>query len=165
MRTVLYPGSFDPVTSGHLDLIARAAVCFDEVIVGVLYNAQKQAGTFPVEERLALIEKATAHLAGVRAQAFTGLLVDAAKACGAQAVIRGLRTVSDVDVELQMARLNLRMGGVETLMLASSPEVVHINATMVREIGRLGGDLRGFVPESVRNEIAVHLRAIGAPKG
>lgn len=164
MHTVLYPGSFDPITSGHLDLIARAAACFDEVIVGVLYNAQKQAGTFPVAQRLALIEKATAHLKGVRAQAFTGLLVDAARDCGAQAVIRGLRTISDVDIELQMARLNLLMGGVETLMLASSPEVVHINATMVREIGRLGGNLHGFVPASVHDEIASHLCTIGAPK-
>lgn len=154
MKTVLYPGSFDPVTTGHMDLIIRASERFERVIVGVLYNPQKPAGVFSVAERIALLEAAVAPLGNVTVQAFDGLLVDAARACGADAVLRGLRTSADVEGELEMARLNRQIGGVETLMLAASPQVVHVSATMVRVIGRHGGDLSGLVPETLRERIA-----------
>ena len=154
MRTVLYPGSFDPVTAGHMDLISRAAGRFERVIVGVLHNPGKQEGAFSVAERLALLQKAVAPYPNVEVAAFEGLLVRAAEACGAEGVLRGLRGLGDAESELQMARLNRQMAGVETVFMAASPEVTHISASMVRQIGRLGGDLRGLVPAALLKEIS-----------
>lgn len=149
MRTALYPGSFDPVTLGHLDIIRRAAALFDRVTVGVLYNAQKPSGAFSIPERLSLVEAVCKGLPNVEVHAFEGLLVEAVRTCRADAVIRALRTSADLEIELQMARLNRQLGGVETLMLAASPQVVHISSGMVREVGRLGGSLEGLVPEAI----------------
>lgn len=157
MRTVLYPGSFDPVTNGHMDIIERAAALFDTVVVGVLHNAQKPSGAFPATERVQLLKAATAHLPGVHVNAYEGLLVDAVRECGADAVVRGLRSMGDADIELQMARLNRQLGQIETLMLAASPEVCHISASMVRDIGRHGGDLSGLVPMALCARIAEKL--------
>lgn len=154
MRKVLYPGSFDPVTTGHEDIIVRAAAMFDAVVVGVMYNPQKASGAFSIEERLALLRTVTAPFPHVSVQAFDGLLVDAARAAGADAVLRGLRTMADADTETQMARLNRQVGQVETLLLTASPAVSHVSATMAREIGRLGGALSGLVPESIRRQVA-----------
>lgn len=154
MRKVLYPGSFDPVTTGHEDIIVRACALFDEVIVGVLYNPHKASGAFSIEERLALLRAVTAPFPNIRVKAFGGLLVDAVRACGADAVIRGLRTMADADVEVQMARLNRQMGQVETLLIPATPAVSHVSATMAREIGRFGGNLTGLVPESIRRQVA-----------
>lgn len=153
MRTVLYPGSFDPVTYGHMDLIERAAKMFDRVIVGVLYNPDKRSGMFEIEERLEILRKATAHLENVEARAFTGLLVDAVRQCGADAVLRGLRSNADADIELQMARINREIGGVETLMMASCPEKSHISSSMVRQIAALGGKYEHMVPEAARDAL------------
>ena len=153
MRTALYPGSCDPVTAGHLDILTRASRMFDRVIVGVLHNPKKPSGAFSVDERLALLSEAANGLSNVEARAFSGLLVDAARACGADVVVRGIRGFSDVEIELQMARLNLKIGGVETVFLAAAPEVSQISAGMVREIARLGGNVRGLVPETVRQQI------------
>lgn len=150
MRTVLYPGSFDPITTGHMDVIARAAAMFEQVIIGVLHNPAKPSGAFPPAERLRLIEQATAPLSNVRAALFDGLLIDAARACRADAVIRGLRTMGDAESELQMARLNRQIGDIETIFLAAAPGVMHISSDMVRQIGRGGGSLGGLVPESIR---------------
>lgn len=154
MQTALYPGSFNPVTCGHMDIIRRAAALFDRVVVGILHNPQKPATAFSIRERLSLLEAACAGLANVEARAFEGLLVDAARACSANAVIRALRSEADAAIELQMARLNRQLGGVETLILAASPEVVHISAGMVREVGGLGGSLCGLVPETIRPRVA-----------
>ena len=159
MRTVLYPGSFDPVTTGHMDIIRRAAAQFERVIVGVLYNPEKPTGAFPVAERLDLLKTAVADLSNVEVGAYAGLLVDVAASCGADAVIRSLRTAADLDAELQMARLNRQMSGIETLFLASAPEMVHISSSMVRVIGQHGGDIRGLVPELIEERVAKGLKA------
>lgn len=161
MRTVLYPGSFDPITTGHMDLIRRASARFDTVIVGVLHNSAKPGGAFPVSERLALIEAACEGLCNVRVQAFEGLLVEAVRACGADAVLRGLRTTADVDIELQMARINRQLADVETLFMAAAPEVVHVSASLVREVGRYGGNLAGLVPDTIITRVAQVLRGQG----
>lgn len=158
MQTVLYPGSFDPVTTGHMDIIRRVAGLFDRVIVGILHNAEKPSGAFSVTERIVLLEDATAGLPNVEIQAFSGLLVDAVESSGAQAVVRGLRSAADVEIELQMARLNRHIGGVETLLLAAQPQVVHVSASMVREVGRYGGDLRGLVPDEILTRVVEGLR-------
>lgn len=157
MRTALYPGSFDPVTVGHMDVIVRAAAQFDRVIVGILHNPGKPSGTFSIEERIALLEKAVKGLEGVTVKAYAGLLVDAARKAGADLVIRGIRTGADVEMELQMARLNRQIGGVETLFFAASPGTVHISAEMVRQIGRMGGNLQGLVPDSLVHSIGTAL--------
>ncbi|MDL2318008.1 pantetheine-phosphate adenylyltransferase [Eubacteriales bacterium OttesenSCG-928-A19] len=158
MRTVLYPGSFDPVTAGHLDIIRRAAARFEQVIVAVMHNPQKATGAFPVEERIELLKAATCGLDNVQIRAFDGLLVDAARACQVDGVIRGLRSTADTEIELQMARLNRQLGDVETVFMAATPAVMHISANMVREVGRLGGNLRGLVPEEIRPRVAEALR-------
>ncbi|MCL1964599.1 MAG: pantetheine-phosphate adenylyltransferase [Firmicutes bacterium] len=154
MRTVLYPGSFDPVTAGHMDIISRAAARFERVIIGVLRNPEKTTDAFSPAERLSLLRKAAAPYPNVEAAVFEGLLARAAEACGADGVLRGLRTAGDVESEFMMARLNRQMAGVETVFLAASPAVSHISASMVRQIGRLGGDLRGLVPENLLEEIS-----------
>lgn len=145
----LFPGSFDPVTLGHLEIIERASALFDLLVVGVFHNPQKQTGAFCVEERLALLERACGALQNVKARAFDGLVADAVGKCRADVIVRGVRTGQDIETELQMARLNRKLCGAETFFLAASPHTVHISASMVREIGRLGGDLAGLVPKAV----------------
>lgn len=149
MRTVLYPGSFDPITLGHLDVIRRASARFERVVVGVLHNPQKR-GALDIETRIRCIREATKDFPNVEAKAFSGLLTQAARDCGADAVLRGLRNASDFDFEAQMARLNLSVGGVETIFLVASPEVSHISASMAREIASFGGDVGALVPEIAR---------------
>lgn len=152
MKTALYPGSFDPVTVGHEEIIRRASALFDRVIVGVLYNPNKAGGALNVEKRMDLLRAVTAELPNVEVAAFAGLLVDAVRQCGADVVLRGVRAESDVPTELQMARVNRHLSGVETLFLASSPETVAISSSIAREVARFGGSLRGIVPECVREE-------------
>lgn len=153
MRSVLYPGSFDPVTVGHMDLIRRASALFERVVVGVLHNTQKPLQAFSIEQRISLLQEAASGLINVEVCAYSGLLVDAVRQSNVDGVLRGLRAGMDFDMEQQMARLNRQMAGVETVFLAASPSVLHISASMVREVGRLGGDLRGLVPDSVRERI------------
>lgn len=153
MRKALYPGSFDPVTVGHLDIIRRAAAQFERVVVGVLHNPQKASGAFSIAERIQLLEEVTRALSNVEVQALSGLLVDAVAACGADGVVRGLRGSADTETEMQMARLNRQMSGVETVFFAAAPDIMHISASMVREIGRYGGTLAGMVPEALRQRI------------
>lgn len=152
----LCPGSFDPITLGHLDIIGRACGLFDEVLVGVGRNTTKNA-LFDTEQRIELIERSTAELTGangVRALAMSGLLVDFCQAHDVQVVVKGVRGGADFDHELQMAQLNERMaerGGhrVETVVLPASIEVGFISSTMVREVATLGGDVTQFVPAPV----------------
>ncbi|MFL6415123.1 MAG: pantetheine-phosphate adenylyltransferase [Bryobacteraceae bacterium] len=145
----IYPGSFDPLTNGHLDVIARGSKLVDRLIVAVLTNTQK-APLFNVSERLEIIREATAQLANVEVGGFEGLLVDYAAAQNATVIIRGIRAISDYENELQMALLNRRMRPeIETVFLMASEEYSFVSSRMIREISHLGGDVTGFVPPIV----------------
>ena len=153
MRTAFYPGTFDPVTNGHLDLIERTLRLFDRVIVAV-GKARDKSPMFTVEERLALIRDAVEGLDGVRVIAFDGLLVNAVRENEAAAVIRGLREVSDFEYEFQMALMNRRLAAeIETVFLMPNERYTYLNSTIVKEVARLGGDLEGLVPENVLAEL------------
>ena len=147
--TAIYPGSFDPVTDGHLDVITRAARFADHLIVAVLNNSQKQP-LFPVGERVSMLEEATAALANVSVASFAGLLVDYAAERKANLIIRGIRAISDYETELQMAAINRRMRPeLETIFLLGSEEYAFISSRMVKEIISHGGDVSQFVPPAV----------------
>jgi pantetheine-phosphate adenylyltransferase len=149
MRRAIYPGSFDPITNGHLDVIERARKLFDEVIVAVAHNDQKE-GLFSLQERLDLLQATIGKLDNVRIAKFEGLLVEFAVAEKAAAVIRGLRAVSDFEFEFQMALMNRKLeGAVETLFLMPKEEYTYLSSRIIKEIARLGGDVTGFVPASV----------------
>ncbi len=149
MRRAIYPGSFDPVTNGHLDVIERARKLFDEVIVAVAHNDQKQP-FFTLEERLELLQKTIGDRDHVKVAPLDGLLVDFAVAQNATAVIRGLRAVSDFEFEFQMALMNRKLEArVETIFLMPKEEYTYLSSRIVKEIARLGGDIRQFVPACV----------------
>lgn len=145
---MLYPGSFDPVTNGHMDIICRAARMCDELVVAVMHNPDKR-GFLPVGERVALIEQACAGLNNVRVIAHGGLLIECAAQEKADAVVRGIRPTGDFDSEFQMAQVNRMIGGVETLLLPTSPEMANISSSIVRQIASFGGEISAFVPENV----------------
>lgn len=150
----VYPGSFDPVTNGHLDVIQRATKLVDQLIVAVLQNTSKQS-LFPVEERKEMLREATSHLTRVEVDSFDGLLVDYVTHRRAQAVLRGLRTLSDYESEMQMALLNRRLGnGTETIFLVASEQHSFISSRMMKEIITLGGDVSPFVPPVVVKRLA-----------
>jgi pantetheine-phosphate adenylyltransferase len=146
------PGSFDPVTHGHLDVIRRAAALFDEVIVAVGRNSAKNY-LFTLEERLELVREVTAEWSNVRVEALDGLLVDFARARGAGVLVKGLRFASDFDFELQMAHINAVIGSVETVMLPASSQWATLSSTMIREVASYGGDVAAFVPDVVARQI------------
>jgi pantetheine-phosphate adenylyltransferase len=150
MRRAIYPGSFDPVTNGHLDVIERAVKLFDEVIVAIAVNSQK-APLFSLEDRLRLLKIETAvHGDRVRAVPLEGLLVEYARQAGASAIIRGLRAVSDFEFEFQMALMNRKLeASVETLFLMPKEEYTYLSSRIIKEIARLGGDVTSFVPDCV----------------
>jgi len=149
VRRAIYPGSFDPVTNGHLDVIQRAAKLFDEVIVAVAFNEQKRS-LFAVEERVTLIRETTTGVANVRVARFDGLLVDFARNEGATAVVRGLRAVSDFEFEFQMALMNRKLEPeIETIFMMPAEKYTYLSSRIVKEIGRLGGNVDAFVPVSV----------------
>ena len=153
MVIAVYPGSFDPATYGHLDIIKRASVSFDKVIVGVLHNSAKSP-LFSVEERVKMLKEVTKDLPNVEIIPFDGLLVDFAEQIGADVVIRGLRAITDFEYELQMSQTNQRMKpDIETMFLTTSIEYSYLSSTTVREIAAFGGDVSQFVPEAV--EIAL----------
>jgi pantetheine-phosphate adenylyltransferase len=150
-RRCVCPGSFDPVTNGHLDVIARATTLFDEVVVAVLHNPAKR-GTFSVERRLELVAEALpAEVAGrVRVEAFADrLLVDVCQEVGAGAIVKGLRGGTDFAYELPMARMNRHLTGVETVFLPGDPSLEHVSSSLVKEVHRYGGDVAGLVPDGV----------------
>ncbi|MEY5026493.1 MAG: Phosphopantetheine adenylyltransferase [Verrucomicrobiota bacterium] len=150
MVRALYPGSFDPVTNGHLDVLRRAARLFDEVLVAVAHNDSKHP-LFSTATRITLLEESTRDLPNVRVTSFDGLLVDFARQQQVHALIRGLRAVSDFEYEFQMALMNRSLEPrLETLFLAPSEEYSYLSSRMVKEVSRLGGDVSRFVPESVR---------------
>src|SRR5438128_2933235 len=149
MRRAIYPGSFDPVTNGHLDVIERARKLFDEVVVAVAHNDEKQP-LFSLKERLDLLRKTAGKIDNVRIAEFKGLLVEFAKAEKAGAVIRGLRAVSDFEFEFQMALMNRKLGAdVETIFLMPKEEYTYLSSRLVKEIARLDGDVSKFVPSLV----------------
>jgi pantetheine-phosphate adenylyltransferase len=153
MRTVVYPGSFDPLTNGHLDVIQRATKLFDRVIVAVAKNESKNP-LFTMEERLELVERAVKHLRNVEADAFDGLLVDYVQRRSAQAIIRGLRAVSDFEFEFQLALMNRKLNeNVETIFMMPKDTYVFLSSRIVKEIARLGGDVSTFVPPHVQKAL------------
>jgi pantetheine-phosphate adenylyltransferase len=148
VRTACCPGTYDPVTNGHLDIVARAATVFDRVVVAVLINPAKQP-LFSLEERVAMLKEATVAMPAVEIDAFTGLLVDYARAHDVTAIVKGLRAVSDFDYELQMAQMNYRLAGVETLFMTTNPTWSYLSSSLVKDVARNGGDVAGLVPDFV----------------
>ena len=149
MRRAIYPGSFDPITNGHLDVLQRAVGLFDELVVAVARDNAKQS-LFTVEERVALIQEAAQHIPGVRVTSFDGLLVEFAAQEGAVALVRGLRAVSDFEFEFQLALMNRKLSPtLETVFLMPREELTYISSRLVKEIGRLGGNIDLFVPANV----------------
>ncbi|MFD1007891.1 pantetheine-phosphate adenylyltransferase [Oceanisphaera ostreae] len=154
---VIYPGTFDPITNGHLDLIERASLLFDEVIVGVAFSSSKQP-MFDLEERVALVTAVTRSLGNVRVVGFSGLLVDFAKQHQAKVLIRGLRAVSDFEYEFQLANMNRRlMPELESVFLTPAQENSFISSSLVKEVARHGGDISQFVPEAVTKAISLKI--------
>ncbi len=153
MKTAVYPGTFDPVTNGHLDIIRRAAELYDEVIIGVLHNSAKTP-LFSVEERVNILEKATRDIPGVKVMSFSGLSVEFARQCNAKVIVRGLRAVTDFEYELQMAQTNRVLAPtIDTTFLTTSLEYAYLSSTTVKEVARFDGDISKFVPEFVAEEI------------
>jgi pantetheine-phosphate adenylyltransferase len=153
VATALCPGSFDPVTYGHLDIIERTARHFDDVIVAVIRNPQKTASLFTLEERQEMLGEEIAHLDNVRILFFKGLLVEFAKQHGAEAIVKGLRAVSDFDYELQMAQMNQQLSGIDTFFISTSPQYSFLSSSLVREVARFGGDVSGMVPPKVAERL------------
>ena|ERR1700719_4515447 len=154
MKRAIYPGSFDPVTNGHLDVVERACKLFDEVIVAVAQNDEKQP-LFSLEERIDFLQQTVGKVGNVRIAHFDGLLVEFAMTHQARAVIRGLRAVSDFEFEFQMALMNRKLeGAVETIFLMPKEEYSYLSSRIIKEIGRLGGDISKFVPALVADALA-----------
>ncbi len=153
MSIAVYPGSFDPITCGHLDIIRRGSVLFDEVIIAVLNNGSKNP-LFSAEERVKLIEKSIADLPNCRAVYFDGLLVDFVTKHGAKVVIKGLRAISDFEYEFQMALLNKNLNpDIETLFMVTNSNYSYISSSVVKEIANLGGDFADLVPKEIFNDV------------
>lgn len=160
MNRAISPGTFDPVTTGHLDIIERASGLFDEIVVAVAVNPEKGSGpVFTVEERCEFVRTAVAHLPNVSVRPFGGLLIDLCEELSAQIVVKGLRAVSDFEKEFQMAQLNHRLDtGVETLFMMAIPEYTYLSSSAVKEIAGLGGDVTGLVPPAVADVLAQRLQ-------
>ncbi len=155
--TAIYPGSFDPMTNGHLDLIARGSKLFDHLIVGVLENSAKNP-LFSIAERVEMLREGTGVYPNVEVATFAGLLVNFARARGARAVLRGIRAISDYEYELQMAMLNRRLNPeVETIFLMPDAQYSYVSSRLVKEAARLGGSVDGLVPELVLRRLAARL--------
>ena len=160
MTKACCPGSFDPVTNGHLDVIERAGRLFDEVIVAVSEapsSPTKQQPLFTTEERIELLAEVTSHIEGLRVTTFKGLLVDFCREMGADVVIKGLRAVSDFDYEMQMAQMNARMG-LQTVFLPTSPEYSYLSSSLMKEVITLGGQISGLVPLTVEKRLLERLQ-------
>ncbi len=149
MTVAIYPGTFDPIHLGHLDIIQRAARLFEVLIVGVAHSPEKRP-LFGPEERVAMVQEAVRDLPGVRVEAFADLTVAFARRCGAQVIIKGLRAPMDFDTEMKMAMMNRRLAPeVETLFVPTSPELAYLSSTLIKEVARLGGDVSDLVPPGV----------------
>lgn len=148
MTRAVCPGSFDPVTNGHLDIVVRSARLYDEVVVAVLINPNKQ-GLFTVDERMEMLREVTADLPNVKVESFHGLLVEFCRAHDIPVIVKGIRAVSDFDYELQMAQMNYNLAGVETLFLPTNPVYSFLSSSLVKQVASYGGDVTGQVPELV----------------
>jgi pantetheine-phosphate adenylyltransferase len=156
MSGAVCPGSFDPVTLGHVDILERAAAQFDEVIVAVLFNPKK-SGMFDIDERIAMIEEATAHLPNLRAESGQGLVVDFVRDRGFTAIVKGLRTGTDFEYELQMAQMNKHIAGVDTFFVATTPAYSFVSSSLAKEVATFGGDVSNLLPESVNRRLQAKL--------
>ena len=156
MARVVCPGSFDPVTNGHLDVIGRAAGLHDEVIVAVLINITKKS-LFTVDERIEMLGEVTKDYGNVRVERFHGLLVDFCAANGINAIVKGLRAVSDFEYEMQMAQMNYRLAKIETLFMTTNPLYSFLSSSLIKEIAKYGGDVSGLVPDSVLGRLRARL--------
>jgi pantetheine-phosphate adenylyltransferase len=152
VKKAVCPGSFDPITNGHLDVIERASHLFDEVVIAVLVNNSKSS-LFTIEERIVLARDCVKHLPNVKVDMWSGLLVDYCRENKVDAIVKGLRAVSDFDYELQMAQMNLQLKGVDTLLMATKPAYSFLSSSLVREIARYGGDVSKLVPAGVLSEL------------
>lgn len=144
-KKVIFPGSFDPFTKGHADLVARALQIFDQVVVAIGYNEHK-LGWIPVQERVDALKALYANEPRVTVESYTGLTVDFAKQCGATAILRGIRTVADYEYEMQLADVNKQLSGIETLLLFANPQYSSVSSSMVRELAHFGKDIQPFLP-------------------
>ena len=154
MKIAIYPGSFDPITIGHLDIISRSAKMFSKVIVVVMTNANKSGGSFTVEERVEMIKKCIGNLPNVSVDHYGGLLAEYAAEKGATAIIKGLRAMSDFEYEFQMALTNKKLNpNIETVFLTTSAENMYLSSSMVKQIGAMGGDITDFVPVEIHGKI------------
>jgi pantetheine-phosphate adenylyltransferase len=144
------------VTNGHLDIIERTARHWDEVIVAVTRNPQKAQSRFSLEERQQMLGEAVAHLGNVRIESLTGLVVDFARDHGAEVIVKGLRAVSDFEYELQMAQMNKRLSGIDTFFVSTSPEYSFLSSSLVCEVAKFGGDVKGMVPDGVAERLSQH---------
>jgi pantetheine-phosphate adenylyltransferase len=156
VRRAVCPGSFDPVTNGHLDIVARAATLFDEVVVAVGVNMSKNR-LFTPDERIEMLREATAEIANVRVAGFDGLIVDFCRELGAVAIVKGLRGAGDYEYELPMAQMNSHLTAVETVFLPGAVGNAFVSSSLIREVAALGGDVRGLVPEPVREQLVSRL--------
>jgi len=156
VKRVVCPGSFDPITFGHLDIIERASALFDEVVIAVLVNQTKKT-LFTVDERLAMIAEVTAQYSNVRVDSWSGLLVDYCETHDVKAIVKGLRAVTDFDYELQMSQINLQLKGVETLFMSTAPEHSFVSSSLVKEIATFCGDVSPYVPASIIEKLTARL--------
>jgi pantetheine-phosphate adenylyltransferase len=156
VHRVICPGSFDPVTNGHLDIIGRAARLHEEVIVVLGANLAKE-GLFSVEERVGMLKEVTHDMPNVSVDTFRGLLVDFCRSHGVSAIVKGLRAVSDFEYEMEMAQMNYRLAGVETLFMTANPLYSFLRSSLVKEIARYGGDVRSLVPPAVEKQLRAKL--------
>ena len=157
MSGAVCPGSFDPVTLGHIDIFERAAVQFDEVVVAVLVNPKKE-GMFSLDERIAMIAESTSHLPNLRVESGEGLVVDFVKARGLTAIVKGLRTGTDFEYELQMAQMNKHIAGVDTFFVATTPRYSFVSSSLAKEVATLGGDVSELLPEPVNVRLQAKLK-------
>ena len=162
MKKAVCPGSFDPITNGHLDVIERASHLFDEVVIAVLVNNSKSS-LFTIEERIVLARDCVKHLPNVKVDMWSGLLVDYCRENKVDAIVKGLRAVSDFDYELQMAQMNLQLKGVDTLLMATNPAYSFLSSSLVREIARYGGDVSNLVPAGVLSELTRKAKDSSSP--
>lgn len=164
MRVCVYPGSFDPVTNGHIDIIRRAARMFDKVIVAVVVNPNKTP-VFALSERVGFLEKVLSNMENVEVDSFSGLLIDYMHIKGASVIIRGLRAVSDFEHEFQMALMNKKLDdGIETVFMMTNVRYSYLSSSMVKEVGNLGGCIKGLVPDAILPEITRVLKEKGENK-
>lgn len=164
MHSAICPGSFDPITYGHLDIIGRASALYDEVVIAVLVNHTK-ASLFTVAERIEMIREVTREFPNVRVDSWSGLLVEYCKAHNIPAIVKGLRAVSDFDYELQMAQMNHQLAGIETVFMSTSPQYSFLSSSLVKEIAKYGGDVSAHVPATVLTQLLARLASNAKSEG